>query len=85
VSANMMERKKSQRTDAISSKKMFAFFGDVKIEFKKISWTSKGELQVYTKIVIAATFLFGLVVYFMDVLIQQCLSAINVVLRFITG
>lgn len=85
MSANMAERKKAQRVDPMSGKKMLTFFGEVKVELKKISWTSKEELQAYTKIVIAATFLFGLVIYFMDVLIQQCLSTINVVLRFITG
>ena len=85
MSANMAERKKAHQIDAMSGKKMFAFLGDVKIELKKISWTSKEELQAYTKIVIAATFLFGLVIYFMDVLIQQCLLTINVALRFITG
>ncbi|MGA8163545.1 MAG: preprotein translocase subunit SecE [Waddliaceae bacterium] len=85
MSVNMMERKKSQQMEDASSKKVFDFFGDVKAEFKKISWTKKDELQVYTKIVIAATFLFGMLVYFMDVFIQQCLTAINAVAGLIIG
>jgi len=81
----MMEGKRSQQSEAVRGKKAFQYFGSVKSEFKKISWTSKEELQVYTKIVIAATFLFGMLVYFIDVFIQYGLSIVNTVLRFIAG
>jgi preprotein translocase subunit SecE len=59
--------------------------GDVKAEFKKISWTSPEELKAYTKIVVAATFLFGLGIYFVDVIIKACLGTLEYAIRLITG
>lgn len=81
----MNDKKVQQQTETLSDTGVVNFVGDIKTEFKKVSWTSKEELKTYTKIVVAATFLFGLGVYFMDLFIQTALSALNFALRFITG
>lgn len=67
------------------SKSSTSFVGDIKTEVQKISWTSKEELIAYTKIVVAATFILGMGIYFTDILIQTCLSALNTIVRLIVG
>jgi preprotein translocase SecE subunit len=74
-----MEMKKTAQLanrDA-SGRKVFEFFGDLKQEFKNVAWTPKHELQAYTKIVVAATFIFGFLIYFIDLFIQGVLNGIE--------
>jgi len=61
------------------------FLGDIKDEFKKISWTSPEELRAYTKIVVAMTFTFGMGIYLLDIVIQTFLSGLNAFMRLIGG
>ena len=84
MSAKIMDDKKSQSKTA-NGKNVFNFFGEVKQEFKKISWTEKDELKVYTKVVVAFTFVFGMSVLFTDVIIQNALAGLNGFIRLITG
>ncbi|MGM0440030.1 MAG: preprotein translocase subunit SecE [Chlamydiota bacterium] len=69
----------------MTGKQIFGFIGDLKAEFKKISWTSKDELKVYTKIVVASIFAFGMAIYITDLLIQTALSGIDIIFRWIAG
>ncbi len=93
-----MEVKKTQQTQTVSPKpvavpkegpslmKQFPeFVGDVKAEFKKITWTSKEELIVYTQAVVGATFALGLGVYVVDLAIQTSLWALGRVVHFVVG
>lgn len=61
------------------------FVGNVKEELRKINWTSPDELRVYTQITVGATFILGLGIYFIDILIQLTLSGISNIVRFIFG
>lgn len=89
-----MEIKKTQQLakPASSAKDLPAKAGDwkdvlgnIKDEFRKISWTDPEELKAYTKIVVAATFLFGMGIYFMDLIIQVVLNSLNFLIRLIGG
>jgi preprotein translocase subunit SecE len=76
----MKKEKKSQSgntKESVSGKKIFDFIGDIKTEFKKITWTEKEELKTYTKIVVGTTFLFGMMIYFIDLIIQGVLAGLN--------
>lgn len=57
------------------------FLGDIKAEFGKINWTTPEELQTYTKIVVGATFLFGMGIYVMDLVIQLVLGGLEAFMR----
>jgi len=61
------------------------FFGDVKAELFKIDWTDKEELKVYTRIVVIATFVLGLCIYGMDLLIRNVLVGMGAFVHLITG
>ncbi|MBT3394446.1 MAG: preprotein translocase subunit SecE [Waddliaceae bacterium] len=76
---------KKQKIKKTAKTKNFNFVGDVKEELKKISWTTKEELKIYTKIVVASTFVFGLVIYCADVVIQQALSVAGIMFKFFVG
>ena len=57
----------------------------MKEELKKISWTTKDELKVYTKIVVATTFIFGIVIYIADIVMQRALTGAGAIFRFFVG
>jgi len=94
VEVKTMETKKTQlaapananiNESSIVSGQWKGFLGDIKSEFKKITWTNSEELVSYTKIVVATTFLFGMGIYLMDLAIQLCLASLGFVLRLIGG
>ena len=82
--AQELSDSKSQDT-SLPGSSIFDFIGDVKAELKKIDWTSPEELQVYTKIVVAGTFILGLGIYVFDVLVQGLLSGLNAFVHLLTG
>lgn len=69
----------------VRSFKMLAFFGNIKEEFSKITWTSPEELRLYTKVVVAATFLLGLAIYSIDLVIQGGLAVISGLFKAVFG
>ena len=70
---------------SIDGRKIIDFVGEVKQELKKVEWTSKEELKSYTRIVLVSVFIFGMFVYFIDLIVQNLLSGINLILKFFTG
>jgi preprotein translocase subunit SecE len=62
-----------------------SYFRQVQQELKKISWTSKDELILSTKIVIMSTFLFALGIYVADISVRSAFSMISNLVRLITG
>ncbi|MDR3625111.1 MAG: preprotein translocase subunit SecE [Chlamydiales bacterium] len=75
----------SAKPAQIDGKKVIHFFGDVKKEFKNIDWTHKDELTVYTKVVVGATFLFGMFIYLIDLVIQGSLSGMGLFMKLFGG
>ena len=53
----------------------------LKLRFKKISWTSREELKVYTKIVVGATFVFGMGIYVHGFSYSSSFECIRIVIR----
>lgn len=90
-SIGAMEAKKSgseknlREKSSASRPGLIDFGREVKKELKKIEWTTKDELKSYTKIVIISTFLFGMGVYFIDLIVQSFLNAIHLLSKFLTG
>lgn len=83
-----MEIKKSHQFASeknFSAKKVQTFIADVKGEVKKITWTTRDELILYTKLVVGATFVFGMSIYGLDLLIQGVLGSLNYFLQLISG
>lgn len=72
---------KSAGAPQMDSKKLLQFFGDTKQEFKNVAWTPKDELLTYTKVVVCATFLFGMFIYVVDLVIQGALQGLNLFMR----
>ena len=83
VSKDVKEIPNTDRT--AKSRKVRDFLADVKGELSKISWTTTDELRTYTKIVIGATFCFGMGVYITDLMIQLFLGTLESTIRLIGG
>jgi preprotein translocase subunit SecE len=61
------------------------FFRETQQEIKKVTWTTKEELITLTKIVLGATFFFGLAVYVVDLIFRGGLDTIGQIARWIFG
>jgi preprotein translocase subunit SecE len=57
----------------------------LKEELKKITWTSKEELKFCTKVVIGATFVFGIGIYLVDLLIKGILMGLSSLFHGVFG
>lgn len=66
---------------AWTAKRFQNFVTDLRGEVQKITWTNRDELIVYTKIVVAAAFVFGMSIYSLDLIIQGVLSGLAYVLH----
>ncbi len=66
-------------------KRVGAFFGDMKEEMARVSWTTQDELRNCTKIVVTSIFAFGIGVYLADLFIRFFLSGVGQVTRWIGG
>lgn len=77
--ARMEEKASGKQTNPVQ------FVGDVKAELKKITWTSPEELRAYTKITLVATFVFGMGIYLIDLLIQGSLFSLSSLVQLING
>lgn len=92
VEVKRMEVKKTQQqtpsiaeTKSSRKSKFFDFVEDIKSEFKTINWTSREELKTYTQITVGATFIFGMMIYVADVVIQVVLGLLTHLVRAIFG
>ena len=50
---------------------------ELKEELKRVSWTSRDELVLSTKIVVGTTFVFGLGVYLVDLVVRGALNGLQ--------
>jgi preprotein translocase subunit SecE len=64
---------------------MLSFVQELKEELKKVTWTTKEELKLSTKVVIGSIFVFGLGIYLFDLMIKGALDCIALVVHFIFG
>jgi preprotein translocase subunit SecE len=70
---------------ASKRKNLFGFIQDLKEELKKVSWTTRDELVLSTKVVIGATFSLGIGIYLFDLVIKGTLDFIALVAHYIFG
>lgn len=79
-----MQAKLQLKSKTAYKKKSF-FLREVQQELKKVTWTTKQELLSCTKIVVGSTFLLGIGIYAMDLVIQGSLQLISSIAKFIGG
>ncbi len=68
-------------TTAQGSRK-FLSFGEIRNELSKVTWTPRGELLFYAKIVVLATFFFGFAIYLVDLSIRGLLESISSLMKW---
>ena len=67
----------------LSQVRPVAYFEEVKAELGKIHWTTKEELKLYTRVVVGATFGFGILVYFLDNILRITLHGVEALFRLV--
>lgn len=85
---NMIDNASTQRGQIMSDslkKGAKSALGEIKEEIQKVAWPQADELKTCTKIVISATFVFGLGIYVSDLLIKGVLDSISMLSRVIFG
>jgi preprotein translocase subunit SecE len=68
-----------------SKTRKISYLQELKRELKQVTWTSKEELILFTKIVVGATFAFGLSIYGADLFIKGCLTGFKNLIHLIVG
>lgn len=68
-----------------SMKKASEFCENMKQELGKINWTDGEDVTVYAKAVVAVTFVFGMLIFFADLLVQKFLHSLDMIFHFIFG
>lgn len=68
-----------------AKEKKISYFRQIQKELKQVSWTSKEELLLSTKIVLISIVVFSFAIYAADVLIHTVFSSISNLARLITG
>ena len=61
------------------------YLQELKNELRQVTWTSKDELVMFARIVVGATFAFGLGIYGIDLLIKGCLTGFKTLIHLIFG
>ena len=84
--STLMENKlKKSSMERKKRKDLFTLISELKEELKKVSWTTKSELISATKIVVISVFVFGMGIYFADLLIKGALELVKRSLLFVFG
>ncbi len=61
------------------------WIGEIRQEFKRITWTKKEELRTYTKVVVGSIFAVGLTIYVVDLVVQGSLSSLSALIKAVIG
>jgi preprotein translocase subunit SecE len=80
-----METKQRDLASKMTARKLYQYFENLKAEFKKIQWVEDGDVKVYAKVVVGATFVLGLAIYFVDLIIHQVLQGLGTVYQLLFG
>jgi preprotein translocase subunit SecE len=62
-----------------------SYITELKEELKKVTWTTKDELILFTKIVVGSTFALGLGIYGVDLFIKGVLKGFGALVHLIFG
>ncbi len=57
-------------------KKTQKFFGEVRLELKKVSWPTWDELKGSTYVVIGLSLLIGVFLFFIDIILSRAMSVV---------
>ena len=80
-----ISQKAAQLNSLKKKKDQVPFFQGMREEMKKVSWTTKDELILCTRIVIGTVFALGLGIYITDLFLKGALQGIGNFAHFVIG
>lgn len=81
---NKKEPRQKERS-SLSFSALYHFIGEIKSELQRINWTTADDLKVYVKVVVSVTFVFGLSIYGVDLVIQAILHTFRFLVHALFG
>lgn len=87
MDAKLNQPRVAEGSTSRRAKKMrfFGYIQELKDELRKVSWTTKEELKFSTKAVIGTTFVLGLGIYLVDLIVKRSLDFISLAGHYIFG
>jgi preprotein translocase subunit SecE len=79
-----VEQLNPQVEPVVRSSRM-SYVRELKGELKKVTWTTKEELTLCTKVVIGSMFVFGMGIYLSDLLIKGVLEGFSTIIHLVFG
>jgi preprotein translocase subunit SecE len=79
-----VEQLNPQVEPVVRSSRM-SYVRELKGELKKVTWTTKEELTLGTKVVIGSMFVFGMGIYLSDLLIKGVLEGFSTIIHLVFG
>ena len=76
---------KQTETDQSRIGQKRSYLTELKEELKKVTWTTKEELILFTKIVVGATFALAMAIYATDLVIKGVLKGFATLVHLIFG
>lgn len=83
--SSVFAESKKRAQAALKNRDRVQWLQGLKGELKKVSWTSREELKLCTKIVVGSTICFGLGIYVVDLVVKGFLDGIHVLTRIVFG
>ncbi len=80
-----MEERTTHQAGLTKKSALISFLGGIKEELGKITWTERGELLVYTRVVFASVFIGGFLIYAMDLMIRGAMVLVTGISRLFGG
>lgn len=80
-----MDKSSTGTHSSFSMKRLSRRLEEMKSEFFRIQWTDEGDVSTYTKVVIVATFVSGMLLYIADLVVHRALLGVDTILRCIFG
>ena len=82
---SLSQKQEGARIPSRPIKRAIEFFEEIKAEFLKINWTEGDEVFSYAKVVVASTFVFGMVIYLTDLIVNRALFGLDTLFKLIAG
>lgn len=69
----------------MTREKKVSYFREVQNELRRVTWVSKPELILFTKVVVLSTIFFGFAIFTVDLGIRGVLNLLSSLMRMVIG
>lgn len=82
---SLSQKQEGARVPSRPLKRAIEFFEEIKAEFLRINWTEGDEVLSYAKVVVISMFVFGMVIYVTDLVVNRGILGLDNLFKLIVG